>query len=336
MLAVACSHSRSENSAPVLAAATIGPDGGQVAVVGGTQDGLRLTIPAGALSEPTEIRVRDTSLSPAPGLYATSMAPVPGRPFTLEPVNLRLEVLATLRAPYLVPNVVETAPGNVVLRQARNGNVIDLEPAAFDLNEGWIEVPLRTLSQCNVVRGPTQQNVAAYWQAMGTTVALADGYSFAVEAVPTGSPFAAADAYRWRITAPGVNDLIYFRGNAVVGRESVLADWREVWTNGYTVWDHSVAGLPPGSFTTAMAVHNPISGLPIAGAMTAGGLWSWSGPRTIGGTTLRDVVQLTLSLAWNRHDLGIGQRQHAFWFAPGVGLLGFAEDAVTRARLTLP
>ncbi|MBL8753686.1 MAG: hypothetical protein JNK15_10325 [Planctomycetes bacterium] len=335
LAAVACSHSRSENSAPVLAAATIGPEGGEVAVTSGPQAGLRLTIPAGALAAPTEIRVRDAALLPAPGIYALSYAPVPGQPFTLEPVELRLDVLATLRAPYRVIHVLGTAPGNVLLRQARNGNLVDLEPVAVDLDAGWIEVPLRTLSQCNVVRGPSQSSVAAYWQAPGTAVALADGYSFAVEEVPAGSPFAAPDAYRWRITAPGVDDLIYFRGTAVVGRESDLANWREAWAQRYPVWEHSQVGTVPGSFSTTMAVSSPMNGLSVAGAMTADGQWGWSAPRTIGGTTLRDVVQVTLALAWNRHDLGVGQRQYVFWFAPGVGLLGLSEDAIVHARTTL-
>ena len=333
LAAIACSRSGSDNSAPVLAAATIGPEGGVVAIDSGLQAGLRLVVPPGALKVPTEIRVRDVSLEPAPGTFALSYAVPPAAPFRLEPVDLRLEELATLRAPYTVRNVHNTAPGNVRLRQVRGVNVIDYEPTAVNVVDGWIEVPLRTLAQCSVVAGERVGRIDAYWQPRASSVALDDGYSFHVEDAPAGSPFTGTNIYRWRISGPGVEDLIYFDNNSILGRESNTDGWRETWYQSYPAWDYHPASLPPGSFSTIVGVSAPMNLLPISGQMTAVGQWSWGAPREVLDRVLLDNVNFQLTLAWNRHDIGLGQRDYSFWFAPGIGLLAFSQDGVVRSRL---
>lgn len=333
LAAIACSRSGSDNSAPVLAAATIGPEGGVVAIDSGLQAGLRLVIPPGALTAPTEIRVRDVTLEPAPGTYTLQYVAPPAPPFRLEPVDLRLEELATLRAPYQVRNVFDTAPGNVRLRQVRGGNVIDYEPVEVDVVAGWIEVPLRTLAQCSVVAGERVSSVQAYWQPRASSVALTDGYSFHVEDAPANSPFTGTNVYRWRISGPGVEDLIYFDGNAILGRESTTEGWREVWNQSYPAWDYQALALPPGSFSTVAGVSAPMNSLPVSAQLTAVGLWSWGAPREVLDRVLLDNVNFQLTLAWNRHDIGLGQRDYSFWFAPGIGLLAFSQDGVVRSRL---
>ncbi|MEO6597561.1 MAG: hypothetical protein ABIP94_22690 [Planctomycetota bacterium] len=59
----ACARSKSSSSATVLAAATIGPTGGEVAVTTGSQAGLRLVVPSGALQEAVELRILDVSVA---------------------------------------------------------------------------------------------------------------------------------------------------------------------------------------------------------------------------------------------------------------------------------
>ena len=52
----ACGRS---NGPAVLASAMIGPFGGELVVTTGEQAGLKLVVPAGAVPDPTEIRIVD-------------------------------------------------------------------------------------------------------------------------------------------------------------------------------------------------------------------------------------------------------------------------------------
>lgn len=332
LLLLAACHRSSSSSEPVLGSAVIGPDGGELAITGGVQAGLRLTIPPGAVATPTEFRIFDVSTP----IYLAENGPVyaapPAQPFRIEPQDLRLDVLATLQAPYQVPYVYGTAPGNVRARQVRNGNSIDLAPTQVDVSAGHIVLRTRTLGSFQVVKGPAVPGVNGYQQAIGASVALADGYSFAVEAVPSTSPFAATDAVCWHITGFGIDDRIYFQGDSVVGRESATATWRERWTDSFPVWSNGPYSLV-GSFTTTTQVEQPIGGPAIGGSMSANGGWYWTDPRLLGTELLYDVLTLRLNLAWNRVDLGVGQRAYVFTFAPGRGLLALSQDGVEHARL---
>lgn len=334
LLLLAACHDSGGTSDPELGRATIGPAGGELAITSGDYAGLRLQVPPGALLEPTELRIFDDLRAYFGGAMPLTYAPPIGLPFRIEPPDLRFEVLATLQLPYRVAYVNGTAPGNVRARQVRNGNAIDVAPRQVDVAAGRIEFATRTLGSFRVVQGPTAPSVAAYQQAKGTSVALPGGFTFAVEEVPAQSPFATVDAVRWRIRGPGQDDLLYFVGDSVRGRESDLV-WRESWVDLFPVWSYGPLSLPPGSFATQTFVSNPIQDPPIGGAMTASGGWSWGEPRLIGDTLLYDVLVLRLDLAWNRVDLGVGQRSYRFYFAPGQGLIALSQDGVLRERAAL-
>jgi hypothetical protein len=326
----------------VLGEATIGPEGGVLAIDTGVQAGLRLTVPSGALMQSTRIRVHDATPVPLPGIGAPVIAAPPAYPFSFEPLDLRLEERATLRMPYETGRLYGTAPGNVRAREQRNGFAIDHDPDLVDVQGGFLELPIRHLSQYEVIRGPVAGGIAEYWPPTGAPVQLADGITFTVEAVPSTSPFASPEALRWVIAGAPVFgaqdvDLLYFDDeHRLLGRESLDEDWREVWSQPYFPWVQAEVSLPVGSVTMLTQVSRPMTQLPIGGQITVSSMWSWSAPRTVAGRLLYDVAKLYLSLAWNRADLGVGQREYQFWFAPGIGLVAFAEDGLVHERTSLP
>ncbi|HZN37757.1 MAG TPA: hypothetical protein VFD82_03080 [Planctomycetota bacterium] len=333
LAAVSCNSSNS-NSPPVIAAATIGPEGGVITVDSGVQTGLMLTVPAGALTTPTTILIRDLTPRPTPGTVAhPAVVSPPGQPFLVEPA-LRFEQLATLRAPYRPTAVIQTGPGNVRARHTRNGDIIDIDPTVVDVQNGRIELPISFTGQYQVIQA-MPADFLAYRQQPGTVVSLADGLTFGVEDVPAQSPFAGPSAQRWRITVPDAEDLLYFDADRLRGRESVTDNWRETWSQSCPVWIHASQAPMVGALATATQVSRPMTSPPIGGLMTAFGMWSWVEPRRVGAQELRDVLWLRVTLAWNRHDLGVGQREYQFWFAPGHGLIAFAQDGVIHPRLAL-
>jgi hypothetical protein len=333
LLAVAaCSGSGSGDVTPVLATTTIGPQGGVLEIDSGPQRGLRLTVPPNALPAPTRVSVRDVERTTPPGTYATSYLAPPGRPFVIEPLGLRLEERATLRMPYRVGNVVRTAPGNVRARERRMGNAIDYEPDVVDLQDGFIELPIRFFSEYCVVTGPIAPTIESYWTVPGLVV-LEDGMTFEVGPPEAGSPFATPTGLRWRIRRGNVDDSLYFDATQIVGRESASEDWRERWSQGVYPWTRADAVTPAAGITQTIEVQRPIgAATSTPGQMTAFGVWSWAEPRTVDGTRSFDVLQLRLVLAWNRADLGVGQREYLLWFAPNRGLLALSQDGVVRAR----
>lgn len=331
LLALAACGRESRTAPPdVLATAMLGPAGGVLAVDQGPQAGLRLVVPAGALLEATELRVETASPLPA-GLDAVSAPPEPGAAFTLAPVGLRFEVLATLRAPYRVEVLAQTAPGNVRVRRLLGVDSYDLDPTAVDVVAGYVEVPLRTLGRHRVVRGPVASGIADYRPlADGVPVALADGFTFTAAAVTSG-PFATPTTVGWRLAGPGVDDQLFFTAGWLAGRESSFEGWREVWSQAYDVWTHGNVSMA-ASLTMPTAVQQPIGSPPLGGQITVFGLWTWEPPLQVGDRLLCDVARLRVTLAWSRADLGVGQREYLFWLTPGLGLVGFAQDGVARMR----
>jgi hypothetical protein len=85
--------------------------------------------------------------------------------------------------------------------------------------------------------------------------------------------------------------------------------------------------------TTTTQVATPIGLPPLGSIVAASQFWSYDLPRTVAGQLVTDVARFELRLAWDRHDLGTGQRQHTFWFAPAVGLLAMAIDGVVYERV---
>jgi hypothetical protein len=334
LAAVACNSSHS-NGPPVIAAATIGPAGGVITIDSGVQTGLTLTVPAGALTTETTFLIRDLTPRPPPGTVANPLVFMssPGQPFLIEPA-LRFEQPATLRAPYIPMAIHQTAPGNVRARHTRNGDIVDIDPPVVDVQHARIELPIDFTGQYQVIQAMPVA-FSTYRQQPGTVVSLADGFTFGVEEVPAQSPFVGPSAQRWRIIGPGAEDLLYFDTDQLRGRESVTDDWRETWSQWCLVWMHASQAPMVGALTTATQVSRPMTSPQIFGQMTASGMWSWVEPRRVGEQELRDVIQLRVTLAWHRHDLGVGQREYQFWFAPGHGLIAFAQDGVVHARLAL-
>jgi hypothetical protein len=330
---VAACDSGSSRRDPLLASATIGPAGGEVEVVGGAQDGWRLDVPAGALAEPTELRVYAADLPAVVEAVAeTSTAPVPAPAFRIEPVGLQLAVRATLRAPYRPTALTNTAPGNVRLREARNGNAIDVVPDVIDVDSGRIEAPVRFLGSYQVIAGPRAASITDYWQPVGASVALEGGRTFAVELPDAGSPFAATCDRRWRYEGPHGVDLLHFAFDALRGREAPDESWREVWSEPFAAWQFAGGAPPPQATTLTMQVQAPIGGPSIGAQMTVQAQWTWDEPQPVGDTLATDVVRLWITLTWNRVDLGVGTRDYRFWFAPGLGLVALAEDGVVHRR----
>lgn len=328
-LASAGCHRSGSSSAPVLASTAIGPEGGTLTVTSGPENGLVLTVPAGALAARVEFRVLADYEVPPP-LLATSQALTPGRPLRIEPQTTEFAVPATLRLPYLPQYVTETGPGNVRVRQVSPFATRDHEPAMVDAVAGWAQIGVRTLGRFQVVTGPRTANLADYLPALGAVADLGDGFSFAIEAVPPESPYAPSGR-QWRLRGPGVDDRLVFVDTRIVARESDLPSWRERWA---APFDPFVAvGAVPIGATVPTQIEQPIgSGLLTPARIVATGWRRFGEPRTFGGRLVLDVLRLSIDLAWERSDIGVGQRSYVFWFAPGDGLLAFAQDGVVRER----
>ncbi len=334
LASIACHGSGSGSNSPELAAATIGPEGGTIEVSSGVQAGLVFTIPPGALAAPTRIRVRDATRVAPPGSLPTIEAPWIARPFYFEPAGLELALPATLRAPYRVIAVVNTAPGNVRLREVRNGNTIDHVPAVIDVAQGFIEFATRRLSWFEVRTGPTANGIGDYESQLGAVVPLTGGATFTVEPGPAPSPFPTTTAYGWRLTSPIGDERLWFGAGGMSGREDLLAGWREVWPQPFEVWTPLPQAAMNGA-TFPVNVSNPFTLQSTTGQMTAFGAWQWIAPRTIDGRKLLDLLQLRVSLAWNRGDIGVGQKEYRFTFAPELGLVALSIDGVEQTRTDL-
>jgi hypothetical protein len=329
LLLAACS--RGVDTPPtVLGAATIGPAGGELVITSGKQAGLRLSVPAGAVADPVEIRVVDAEVVLPAELLATSYAPEPASAFRLEPTDLYLDLPAALRLPYDPLRLRGMAPGNVRVRQQRSGATVDLDPPMVDAVAGRVEIASRSFGRFQVVRGPLVGGLGAYQPPSDAVVALADGWSFTAAAVPAASPFAGPEARQWHLTGPGFDEVLFFDGLDLRGREAPQW-WREAWDQPVVVWQ-DVDSVVPQATTITMQVQAPLTQLSLGGSMTVLGVKAWDVPRPLGDRLVYDVVQLKLDLAWNRHDVGVGQRQYLFWFAPEVGLLALAIDGVVHER----
>jgi hypothetical protein len=336
LLSLAAFGCSSSNGPAVMASATIGPAGGELLVADGEQAGLKLVVPAGAVSAPTEFRIVQVTRTAPIGSSTPAFALMPGEPFRIEPESLRLDVLGTLEAPYRLQAIQNTAAGNVRFEQLRDGITRTYEPATVDIVAGRVSMPIRTLGRYQVVFGPRAQNLDEYRPALDSVVTLEGGYTFAVEPVPDFAPaaFRTGTAQRWRIRGPGVDDSIYVDGDEWLGRESSPPGWVEVWANRALVWQ-DLRGQQPFTVTTPMTVNSPVQGNSSSGLMTVFGTWNWSEPRFVGPRQLFDVLQLSVTLAWDRQDIGTGQRAYRFLLAPGQGLIGLVQDSITYARTVL-
>ena len=317
----------------VAAAAVLGPAGGELVVTSGPQQGLRLIVPAGAIASPVEVRVIELQELPSAlpaGALATSTVGQPGRPFRLEPVDLVLAAPVRLLAPF-VEDPMQIPLGNVRLQQAGAATVN--APSAVDMAAGLAEFSLTAFGANQVVYGPVGVSGRSdYLPALGATSSFGDGWTFACEPAAPTSPFAALGAFAWRIRGPQVDDVLYVVQDRLVGRESVLEDWREVW-NAPLELIQSVPGLSVNwnyQNTTAQISRGSAA---FAGTIDSTRRIAGTAPRVIGGTLVLDQMALELTLVWNRVDLGgIGQRSYDFVFAPGLGVVALSQDGVERIR----
>lgn len=316
----------------VAAAAVVGPAGGELVVTSGPQQGLRLIVPAGAIASPVEVRVvelQEPAVALPPGVMTTVMVGQPGRPFRLEPVDLVLAAPVRLLAPF-VEDPLLIPLGNVRLQQA--GVAALTTPSAVDMVAGLAEFSLASFGANQVVRGPV--GVTGRWgylPALGATSSFGDGWTFACEPAPPTSPFAALGAFAWRIRGPQVEDVLYVVQDRLVGRESVLEGWREVW-NAPLELIQSVPGLGANwnyQNTTAQVSRGSST---FAGTIDSTRRIAGTAPRVIGGALVQDQMALELTLVWNRPDLGIGQRRYDFVFAPGLGVVALGQDGIERIR----
>jgi hypothetical protein len=119
------------------ATATIGPNGGTLSIAG-----AKLTIPAGALTEDTEITIRPT-FDPTP---LPPLAEGVGQQFAIEPAGVALAVPATLDVstdPNMVAYYHQTAADCMVWQRAGSGWTVD---AATATGSADVQVSLATLS----------------------------------------------------------------------------------------------------------------------------------------------------------------------------------------------
>jgi len=163
VLSAACaggSHSSDDGTGQNLRA-SIGPEGGElVGSQGSALSGVRLTIPAGALSEKTEIEIAPaTDLAPLPAA-ALSCGPM----FDIQPAGLALATPATLTLPFDESKVTENYRFD---DQVKAWEIKDDgkwgQRLQVDSSEGSVSVTLDTLNAAGAgVNPPTDAEIVKF------------------------------------------------------------------------------------------------------------------------------------------------------------------------------
>lgn len=329
-MASACSRSHGgQDSSTVLVAAVVGPDGGTLRVDDGEHAGLQLVVPPGALTTTMEVRVLAV---PQPQILLSTL-PAASVVFRLEPDALALGNLAVLRMPYRPEQVYDTAPGNVVARTSVDGVDVDRPPVLVDLAAKVMTTTIDRFGAYRVVPGP----VAAlddYRPVRDDVVDLGGGVTFVAEAVPTASPFAAVAAERWRVNWPEGEQILYFQGDQLVGREWLLESRRDTLTQPVFVWNQGDRTLPPPPEVRSFLLEQPIGTTPVLGTVVVFGAWYWDQPQFVVDQLYADTIRLRISLGWSGNGIAAGSTELEFVFGAGVGLLALAEDGIERTRQT--
>jgi len=322
VVSAACSRSSAEVAAP-LAVATIGPAGGLVVVDRGNQRGLILEIPAGALAAPAEFRVLD-ELQP--------LAAQVGRPFRIEPVDLVASESMVLRVPYEPANVLEAGPGDVDVRQTNPWTTRLHDPVDVDPVEAWVEIATKTLGRFQVeAAAPVVGGRAAYLPKLGDVVELAGGIQFAVgEEGAYWSPLAGQGATYWAITGPGLDERLILSGDLLVGRGGGQA-WVEEWSLPVDPLAGPGAALAGLASQIAMVTTYP-NPLPTGATVTPLAYFQYDVPLVYQGVLYTDLAKVAVDVAYDRQDLGVGERQLTFWLSATEGLLRLAIDGVAYDR----
>ncbi len=283
----------------MLAAATIGPAGGEVGVDSGPFAGLRLTVQGGALLSAVRVTLVDPAPPPIDPGASPAVVPAPGPFVRIDPPELTFLVPATLRLPYNLERMVGFGLGNVRVWQntTAGGDVVD--PDIVDVQTGRVEFNISQLGSFQVVNGGPLP-VSDYMPVIGTTVPLEDGYSFAYDVV-LEPHYPGRALTRW-LTDTGAYSYGHYVelstiANAMLltGRVVPSADWLEV-------WDAPVAFMVPEwnattqPITTTTSIYSPISSVAPTETGTASllGRFGFEVPLRIGQREFRNVLRVRL------------------------------------------
>lgn len=333
----ACHGSSDGPADTVLAKATIGVGGGEVEVTQGLYAGLRLVVPAGAVERSTEVRF----IQPAPpgaGVAQPLSIVGPGPFVRIEPQALEFAVPATLRLPYIVDAIGFGGPGHVRAVRVRTAGASEtryIEAPVVDVVLGRIEFETTGLGGYQVVQAPPATSMADYLPALGSTAQFEDGYSFSFDEVLM--PQIGANVLsRWTIDTGSLQQVNYFEQFQMVGRAVPNASWLEAWDEPIDalVYERYATTYPVLSSTR---IYEPPSAQAPAyvGQVSLLGRFGFEVPLRIGNREFRDILRIRLHTAWTRPDLGVGDAEQVFWFAPGVGLIQMQTDGVIRIRTDL-
>lgn len=315
-----------------VAAASIGPAGGEIEVSEGQYAGLKLSVPPGALASTVTIRClapERTGLTNA--VTSRSFGPY----VEIQPHGLTFAVPATLRLPYY-PDLLRqfTGPGNVRAMHF-GGPSRYIEPPVVDASAGRLEVLIPGLGGFEPAPGEVVQGIDAYFPVSGSVVPLENGATFTYEAV-VEPRFRGGSAVRWGLWDGMLAQNFFVRGYQVAGREVSNADWQEVWDTPLDWLVPEWNTLTPPAVTTTR-IHSPINNAtPVfTGQAQLLGRYGFEIPLRIGSREFRDVLRVQFVTSWDRPDLGSGSLTDIFWFAPGVGLLQWQSGETIRIRTDL-
>lgn len=328
----ACSESSTSADASLLASTRIGPEGGLVVVQGGKQDGLVLEIPPGVLTEAIEFRVLDTGGTTVPAGTATVSPPIGGYPFRIEPATLVVDAACRLRIPYLPSANSMGGPGNVIVNQINPWAIRDYDPENLSVVDRWVEVGVKTLGQFQVRLGEQPASLLDYTPPLGEVAMLEGGFQFLVDEEPASSPFALPEAQQWRLTGPWMDEAVIFNNGQIYGRRSEAQNWLEIWSSPYNPYQSPGSGFAIPQ-PTIMTVQNPIGVLGVGASLMYLGTYVYSEPIEYNGLLQLDVLKLSLNVAYNRADLGSGERNVTYWLSPTEGLLRVMIDGVIYNRI---
>ena len=329
-LTAACGRSDSSTTA-ALGVATIGPAGGILVVDRGQQQGLVLEVPAGAVARPTEFRVAAEGGGGSPSAPTGSGIPAVAAPLRIEPTDLVSPVSMRLRIPYEPANVSGTGAGNIDVRQKNAALSRDYDPEDIDAVAGWVEISVKTLGRFEVVVAPTPADLLSYLPPVGEVASLEDGFAFTVEPEPVLSPLSGLDVLAWSVVGPSFFEQIVVGGASILGRRSG-ALWAEEWSIPYDPFGDPGEALANMITQTAAVTDFTVFSI-VSAAVTPLGYFQYALPIRYDEQLYTDIGQLVVNVAYDRPDLGVGERQVTMWLSPEVGLLRLAVDGVSYDRV---
>lgn len=327
-LFAACSGSGSSGPQAV---ATIGPDGGVLAVEEGALRGFELEVPPGVLPSPVELRVFAVASLASSGSTSVSYAPSVGQAIRVEPVDLATTASMRLRLPYRPGAISQTGAGNVDVRQVNPWTSRRYDPSAVDALEGWVEIATKTLDRFQVELGAYPAARGDYLPPLGEAAALEGGLTVTVGEEGPGSVFAGAGATHLEVDGPSISERLVFAADLLIGR-GAGAVWAEEWSQPVDALQDPAAAL--FSMTTQPAlVTTYFSGTTIGAAVTPLAYLQFGLPIRYRDALYTDIAKVIVDVAYDRPDLGAGDRRLTFWLSPEVGLLRLSVDGQVYERL---